>query len=230
MTDYPGAIWFPAHPTNYRVNDASPNTPKGFVLHTPQEPADSWAYTPRFFADPNRDASTHYFVGYDGDVYQCVAEKDLAIANGVIGKPYPSWGNPARSLNWQSLSVEIEGYAENLHETMPIGSRQWNALVALVRDRCVHYGIPLDRWHIIGHYAVANNRSDPGSGFPWGAFIAALQEEDMAERVWDGARTWIVGKGGASPIEYPAMDKPLEAIYGPHARLMTLDELDAIKV
>ena len=52
----------------------------------------------------------------------------------------------------------------------------------------------------------------------------------MAERVWDGSRTWIVGKGGASLILYPEMDKPLEAIYGPHTRVMSPAELEKIRV
>lgn len=172
--DYPSAIPFWADPTNYRVNAANPNTPKGWCLHTPQEPADTYAYTPVFFADPNRDASTHYFVSYEGKVYQCVAEKDLAIANGIVGRPYPSWADPNRSLNWQSLSVEIEGYAESIGDTLAIGGAQWDALVNLVRDRCDHYGIPLDREHIIGHYEVANNRSDPGAGFPWDQLMEAI--------------------------------------------------------
>ena len=92
--DYAPAIPFWAHYTNYR---RLLNVPKGWVLHTPQEPADSWAYTPRYFAEPNRDASTHYFVSYDGDVYQCVPDRFMAIANGVIGKPYSSWASAART-------------------------------------------------------------------------------------------------------------------------------------
>ena len=232
MTDYPGAIWFPADSSNFRPG---PNTPKGFVMHTPQEPADGYPSTPHWFAqnhgDPNNVGSTHYFAAFTGDIYQCVAESDMAIANGVLGKPYPAWADRNVSLNRQTLSVEIEGYAANIQDTLVVGSVQWNALVELVRDRCEHYAIPLTREHIIGHYEVSTDRSDPGAGFPWDEFIRALNEEDdVTERVWDGARTWIVGKGGSSLILYPDMDKPLEAIYGPHSRVMSPADLEKIKV
>jgi hypothetical protein len=54
----------------------------------------------------------------------------------------------------------------------------------------------------------------------------------MAERVWcaERFRTYIVGKFGASPVAYPEDDKIWEALYGPHARVMTGAELDAIAV
>ena len=172
--DYPEATGYWAHETNYRM---SANLPRGFVLHTPEEPADDYPSTPVYFAAPNRDASTHYFAAYTGRIYQCVPEKYMAIANGVVGKPYPAWANAAVSLNRQSLSVEIEGYAASIGETLKVGSAQWHGLVALIRHRAQWYGFPTDRAHIIGHYEVSNERSDPGATFPWDALMAELQGE-----------------------------------------------------
>src|SRR5207344_2431627 len=100
-----------------------------------------------------------------------------AIANGLNGKPRPSWAH-AGSLIWQTLNVEIEGYAATIQDTMVIGGPQWNALVALVRHRCKAWHIPMDRAHIMGHYELAVDRTDPGAGFPWVAFLAALNEEE----------------------------------------------------
>jgi N-acetyl-anhydromuramyl-L-alanine amidase AmpD len=177
--DYPLAIVYPAHQTNYRTpagHGGVPNRPRGCVLHTPEEPADNVESTPAFFAQPNREASTTYYLDNDGDVYQLVPESCMAIANGVEGKPYPSWADPSTSLNWQSFSIEIEGRAATIHETLT--PAQWASLIALIRHRCGHYGIPLDREHIIGHYQVSNQRSDPGAGFPWDALMRDLQEGD----------------------------------------------------
>ena len=71
----------------------------------------------------------------------------------------------------------------------------------------------------------------PSGRIPWDEIMRQLgEEDDMTERVWDGARTWIVGKGGSSLITYPDMDKPLEAIYGPHTRVVTPAEMEAIRV
>lgn len=174
MSDYPGAIDYPAHPTNTL---GPPNTPKGFCLHTPEEPADGYPGTPYWFAQrhPGQEGSTTYFVSFLGFVYQCVSESVAAIANGVLGKPYPAWANPAVSLNRQTLSVEIEGYAATIAQTITPAQR--TALVNLIRHRCHAHGIPMDRAHIIGHYEVANNRSDPGT-LDIDAIVAELQTEE----------------------------------------------------
>lgn len=175
MSDYPGAIDYPAHSTN--VLNPPANVPKGWVLHTPEEPADGYAGTPVWFARPNVGGSTHYFVSYLGFVFQCVAENVGAIANGVTpGKNYPVFATNFVSLNRQTLSVEIEGYAATIANT--ISPAQKTALLNLIRHRCQAHGIPLDRQHIIGHYEVANNRSDPGT-LDIDALVAELQEDDM---------------------------------------------------
>ena len=182
--DYPGAIVYPAHPTNYyRPEDHSgvPNRPRGWVLHTPEEDADNVESTPVYFAGANRHASTIYYLDNDGDVYQLVPERCAAIANGVIGKPYPSWADRSTSLNWQSLNVEIEGRGHTIHQTMPVGGVQFNALVRLIKHRAAAYGFPVDREHVIGHYQVSNERSDPGAKFPWDALMAALRDGEIMD-------------------------------------------------
>lgn len=163
---FPDAIIAPAHPTNYYTpagHGGVPNKPRGLVLHTPEEPADGYAYTPVFFADPNRQASTHYFISFTGDIYQMVPENCMAIANGVKGKPCPPWADPATSLNWQTINVEIEGYAAKMAKTCPPGTPQWKAIVRWIRVLSLKYAIPIDRIHDIGHYQVANDRTDPGT-------------------------------------------------------------------
>jgi N-acetyl-anhydromuramyl-L-alanine amidase AmpD len=160
MPDYPGAIVVPAHPTNIL---RPINRPKVLVLHTPEEPADNVESTPRYFQTPNLGASTHYYADNDGDLYQMVPEGNGAIANGVIGKTYPEGTNAGHSLNYQSLSIEIEGYAASIGRTMPRGGSQWRTVVAWVVTRAKKYNIPIRRSRIIGHYEVANNRTDPGT-------------------------------------------------------------------
>jgi hypothetical protein len=170
--DIPGAIVVPAHVNNVRPGD---NHPKVNVFHTPEEKADEIEVTPSYFArnlllaDPPRRASTHNYISGgrgtlgDGELYQMVPEKYGAIANGVIGKPYPADTDPNISLNLQSRSVELEGYAATIHLTMPRGCKQWNRAVLWTVAGYRLYGIPLDRAHNIGHREVANNRGDPGN-------------------------------------------------------------------
>ena len=195
--DYPGSIVYPAHPSNYYLPEnhgGVPNRPRALFLHTPEEPADDYESTPVYFSQPNRQASTHYYADSDGDWYQLVPERCMAIANGLIGKPLPLWAEPDTSLNWQSLSVEIEGYAATIHQTCVRGGPQWNAIVRWVEDRTRIHNIPLDREHVMGHKEVANNRSDPGQ-LDINAIVAdalALripQEEDDMELLGQFAAT-----------------------------------------
>ena len=159
--DYPGAIVVQARNYGYVIGGQHRfNSPKAWVLHTPEEPADNVPATPYYFAGTNRDASTTYFVSYLGLVFQCVPESEGAYANAVEGKPYPTWANPSVNLNLQTLSVEIEGFAATIHQTMSRGSAQWKALVGLMAHRCAARGIPPER--TIGHYQVSVYRSDPG--------------------------------------------------------------------
>ena len=222
--DYPTAIEFPAHRANCydpAGHGGVPNKPRAFILHTPEEPADNYPGTPHWFQNPAAGGSTTYFVSFLGEVFQCLPESWGAIANGFNpGNPqklsYPSWASSS-SLNWQTLSVEIEGYAANIHQTMVVGGKQWNALVALIKHRCAAWKIPIDRQHIMGHYQLSIDRTDPGAAFPWAVLMAHLQEEDMKPfLVWniDKQAVFWVGPFGAIWIT-DAQDVPaLEKLYG----------------
>lgn len=155
--DYIGAIVVEAKNYGYGAR----NNPKAWCLHTPEEPADSNPITPYYFHNTDRQASTHYYVSYTGLVFQCVPEDEGAYANGVEGKPWPEWANPDVNLNLQTLSIELEGYAKSIHETMKRGEPQWNATITLMADRCKERGI--DPELTFPHFAVSRYRSDPGA-------------------------------------------------------------------
>lgn len=181
--DYPGAIVYPAASTNC-YNPANhggvPNRPRAGVIHTPEERADNVKVTPRWFAQdhPEQAGSTTYFVAFTPPhIWQCVPESWGAIANGLLGRPLPTWAIAGTSLNWQTWSVEVEGFAHNIASTLIVGGDQYRALVELTAHRNIANGIPLDREHIVGHYQLASDRTDPGAGFPWDPFIIDVQRE-----------------------------------------------------
>ena len=162
--DFPDAIVVPAHPSNVLWGPTRPyNEPKVLVVHSPEEPVDEIESTPAYFAQANRSASTHAYADSDGDLYQMVPVKYGAIANGVVGRPYPASTNPAISLNYQSESIEVEGYAAGMHRTCPPDSRQWATVRNWIVQRALVRRIAIDRAHVIGHYEVSNNRTDPGT-------------------------------------------------------------------
>ena len=159
--DIPNSIVVPAHETNviHHVNK-----PRALVLHTPEEPADDYESTPPYFQRRNLGASTHYYQDNDGDLYQMVPERLGALANGLRGMPRPRWALAVpNSLNLQTLSIEIEGYAAGMRRTCRPGSRQWIGTRNWIISCCLRHDIPTDRAHVMRHDELANNRSDPGT-------------------------------------------------------------------
>jgi len=204
---YPWAIVYPCHPTNcysYLEHGGRIARPRAMVIHTPEEDADNYPGTPAWFAtyhpDPNARGSTYYFVSYQLDerrpgftrVYQCVDERDGAIANGLNGKPRPSWAGPD-SLNWQTNNVEVEGRAGTIHQTLNVGEAgraQWRSLVDLCMWSANRWAYPLDRAHHMGHYELSVDRTDPGALFPWDDLMAALQGGTDAMIRHNGLSAW----------------------------------------
>jgi len=212
--DYLGSIVYPAHPNNYGGYGRG-NTPKAIVLHTPEEPADNNEITPQWFAQPSAGASTHYYLDNDGDMFQMVPEDDCPWANGNRGgvnrtwkgvkDAWPPWAEAGVSLNCQTISIEIEGYAASIGQTL--NDTQFNVLVTWVKDVAERYSIPLDRDHIIGHFEVATDRTDPGATFPWDRLMDALNEQEAA--VVDPTKVRLVPVGAAeTTVDWS--DKPDE--------------------
>ncbi len=120
-----------------------------------------------------------------------VPEKEGAYGNARFGTTERFSWETAENLNLQTLSIEIEGYAHNIHETMPRGSPQWVALIRLIAHRCKELGFPVER--SFGHKQVATNRSDPGQlRLDWIVYDVNLlldspirEEDDMTEEQWN---------------------------------------------
>lgn len=182
-SDYPGAIVVEA--ANYGYG--TPNRPKTWGFHTPEEIADDDPQTPGYLAGTTRLASYTYFVSSAyALVFQLVPESEGAYAHYLNGKPEPSWSD-GTSLNLQSLSLSFEGMAATIHLTMPRGCPQWKAGVDLVAHRTIALGLNLD-W-AFGHKDVSVQRGDPGQ-FDQDAFIADVRTR-MEEMMAMSAQDWI---------------------------------------
>ncbi len=176
LADYPGAIVVPSAHYGY----TTPNNPKTWGFHTPEEPADSYPSTPEYLAATDRDVSYTYFVSYLGFVFQLVPESEGAYAHGLDGKPAPSWSD-GTNLNLQSLSLSLEGRAATIHQTMLRSGPQWKASVQLVAHRTKALGLSLD-W-AFQHKDVSVYRNDCGQ-WDQAAFIVdvkAEMEDDMTD-------------------------------------------------
>lgn len=173
-------IWAPAHESNYGGYGGRWNTPAALVLHTPEEPADGWESTPNWFANPQANASTHYYADNDGDLYQMVPDSMPAWAQNVrshqrhwkgsAGKAAP-WA-PDGNNNVHALSIEIEGFAGTIDSTL--SDAQMETVAMWLEFKSAQYDIPLDRDHVVGHEELAFHKVDPGIAtgkFPIAALI-----------------------------------------------------------
>lgn len=169
-------IKMPAHQDNLG-GYGYPNTPRALVLHTPEEDADGIEVTPKWFRDPRAKASTHYYADNDGDLIQMVAEIDCAWAQGTSGfnrtwkgefGAWPPWNNEGMTNNARALSIEIEGRAATIGQT--ITPEQFETVARWIAYACHKYNIPVDDDHVVRHSDLATDRSDPGT-LPQAALI-----------------------------------------------------------
>ncbi|MFB9628496.1 N-acetylmuramoyl-L-alanine amidase [Nonomuraea helvata] len=155
-TDYPSAVWAPAHSSNYAVsNRPTSDAIDRIVIHVTQG---SYAGTIDWFQTGPRPnpTSAHYVVrSSDGAITQMVREKDRAFHAG--------------NYNRRSIGIEHEGFVDNATWFTDAMYRSSAALTRNIADR---YGIPKDRTHIIGHVEVpGTDHTDPGRYWDWTKYM-----------------------------------------------------------
>lgn len=158
----PSCTWIPAR---YRTA-GNGRTINRVVIHITDGGGDA-AATARYFAtmDDGRQASAHYVVGRAGEIYQCVADGDIA------------W----HCIGGNQDTIGIENSARTRGERgpdddgLPVTESNYRATAALVRWLCWRYAIPMDRDHILGHNEIASNHADcPTGQWDWAHFMGVL--------------------------------------------------------
>lgn len=81
------------------------------------------------FANPNRQASSNYGIGYDGEIACYVDEENRA------------WTSSNRANDCQAITIEVANSANG--EPWPISDAAWNSLVKLCVDICKRYNFRL---------------------------------------------------------------------------------------
>lgn len=163
--DYPPATWIAAAPTNYTVANRPVDYPIEMIVIHDIEGGPSSAISA--FRNPARHGSAHYIVSKTGQVWQMVAEKDVAWHAG-------NW-----DYNTRSIGIEHEGYAwtPGLYTTA-----EYRASAHIAASICSRYGVPLDRAHVIGHSQVPDpyhkglfggdsHHTDPGPYWNWTFYL-----------------------------------------------------------
>lgn len=219
---------------------ASPNhwpgrfgaSPKWLILHgtagleTAQEVA-------AFFGSTASEVSSHYVIGQDGTVIQCVSEADAAWANGgITGPPGVSGDGIHHDAWWDSVptwngvpnpnlvTISIEHVKPSLDNSDQLTAAQQAASFALARDICLRNGIPMRQADasggITGHYSMdpVNKSRCPGPYPLADLFIFLSGSNDMLQITDPFAATHFVEVTGANSTRWHCKDTGCDIIGG----------------
>jgi hypothetical protein len=160
---YPGAIWNPAHSSNYSNSSRGASAINYVVIHTTQG---SYGGTISWFKNSSSNVSSHYVArSSDGELTQMVDDQDVAWHDGCF--------------NTNSIGIEHEGFvnAPDVWYT----EAMYTQSAKLTAWLCDTYGIPKDRAHIMGHAETpdCSDHTDPGSGWDWNHYMALVSSGGM---------------------------------------------------
>ncbi len=165
------ALWIPSH--NYFPGRAG-YSPRWIIIHGTAGfgSAEEVGY---YFQQA--EVATHYIIGRDGVIVQCVEENDGAWGNGGVTDGHDEWWTSAINPNNVTISIEhVKPARDNSDELTEV---QREVSFQLVKRICGRHAIP-GRWAdadggITGHYSMDPvYRSFCPGPYPWDDLFAFL--------------------------------------------------------
>ena len=124
--------------------------PEAIVIHIMDGTlvgTDSW------FANHTSQVSAHYGIGKSGEVHQYVQENDTAWHAGRVDAPVWKLIRPNLNPNLNTIGIEHEGRPNE------IWTEEMKRVSAnLIREICQRWQIPIDRYHIVGHFEIFSKK------------------------------------------------------------------------
>lgn len=137
-----------ANPKNYTVSDSTDRI-KYLVMHYVGAVGSAQANL-NYYANNVVKASAHYYVDFNGDVYQSVLDKDIAWHCGAKAYVHPE------CRNQNSISIEMcvrnKGDMSNTSKDWYFEEATVISAIKLAKVLMTKYNIPID--HVIRHYDV----------------------------------------------------------------------------
>jgi N-acetyl-anhydromuramyl-L-alanine amidase AmpD len=162
------ATFIPAHPTRYTPGEFRVENMKYFVVHRPGRlpQACTLLNTIREFAQENKPASTHFVIGFNGELVQMVDLQDVAYHCG-----YSTMPNGKKDGNYTAVGVEVEGavgekftYAQ--YTTLAKLISTLNDICGFLPDKDLPNFILQAKGVMVGHEEIRPNvKVDPGANF-----------------------------------------------------------------
>lgn len=132
--------------------------PEAIVLHVTEGSSESAI---KWCMNPISKVSYHYIVDECGEITEMVNPENTAWANGLVVES--SWNLKKEGINPNQYTISI-AYAGTA-EAGPTRA-QVIAIAELVREMSDRYKIPLDKFHVVGHYIIRTDKTCPGRKMP----------------------------------------------------------------
>lgn len=137
----------------------------------------------QYFAAGKRNASAHYFVGHDGDIWQSVEDANIAWHCGAKEYKHKECRN-ANSIGIE-LCTKTTGSTANADANWYFEDATVAAAIALTKELMEKYNIPAD--HVIRHYDVTGKTCPAPYVFntgkhTWEEFQSAITEKKPIEQ------------------------------------------------
>lgn len=170
--------------TPYNHNDGTVDRIKYIVIHYVGATGGAEANC-KYYASGNIGASAHYYMGFDGEIWQSVEDKDVAWHCGAKAYRHPECRN-ANSIGIE-MCVRNKGNKTDTSKDWYFEDATVEAAVKLTRELMDKYGIDAD--HVIRHYDVTgkicpNPYAYNHTKHTWETFKAALETPDQVILGW----------------------------------------------
>jgi N-acetyl-anhydromuramyl-L-alanine amidase AmpD len=124
--------------------------------------------------------SSHYVIGQDGTIVQCVSEENGAWCNGAYSAGHAAFWNT--SINPNNITISIEHCKPSPDNSDQLTPAQQAASFRLINSICNRWQIPRHAADasggITGHFSLDPvNRSNCPGPYPWDALWSYLQQE-----------------------------------------------------
>jgi N-acetyl-anhydromuramyl-L-alanine amidase AmpD len=209
MVDYSGAI---ALPNSNHFNGRDGLQPRWIILHSTAGGVSAQNIAAYFASTQGgtNPVSSHYVIGIDGSIVQCVSEENAAYANGGFSPGHDAWWDTSINPNFTTISIEHCKPSTNNQDQLT--EAQVKASFALVKDICTRWNIPArladSAGGVTGHFSIDPvNRAECPGLYPWSDLWAYLKGAkkvlDLTDSVVaqffvdDGQGNWKCKKNGA---------------------------------
>jgi N-acetylmuramoyl-L-alanine amidase CwlA len=168
---------------NTKFNYTTPKSPRKIeyiVIHYTASNGASAAAEAKYFLSDGRGASAHYFVGFDGEIFQSVEDKDIAWHCGAKVYRHP------KCRNTNSIGIEMccktKGDATRPDNNWYFIEDTVKATIELTKELMSRYEIPAE--NVIRHYDVTGKVCPApyvynNGAFTWGDFKSKLTSEEV---------------------------------------------------